>query len=246
MIIIPAIDLKNGKCVRLIRGDYSKVSEYSSSPVEQAIEWQKQGGELLHIIDLDGAKDGSRKNYAVIAEIIKSLSIPVEVGGGARSIETVKFLIEIGARYVILGTAAVKDETFLKKALSEFSDYITVGIDAKNNFVATDGWLKNSEINYIDFAQRIEKLGCKRIIYTDISRDGMLSSPNFENTKKLADSVQCSIIASGGVSSINDILTLANLQTDNITGVITGKALYENKFILSEAIHVLKKNKNIL
>ena len=239
MKVIPAIDLKDGKCVRLLQGDYSLISEYSSTPVNQALEWQKQGASLIHIVDLDGAKDGKRRNYDIIADIINSLSIPVEVGGGVRDEETLKHLLNIGVEYVILGTAAVKDETFLKKSLNGYKKNITVGIDAKDDFVSTDGWLENSTLNFIEFAQKIEKLGCMRIIYTDISRDGMLSSPNFTNTKKLAESVSCEIIASGGVASLEDILFLKNMNIHNIGGVIAGKALYEKKFLLYDAVNIL-------
>jgi len=239
MIIIPAIDLKDGKCVRLLQGDYSQSKQYFTNPIDQALEWQDSGAQLIHIVDLDGAKDGTGKNYKIIESIIKSIKIPVEVGGGIRDIETVKYLIDIGVKYLVIGTAAVKDSGFLNKIISCYQENITVGIDAKNNYIATDGWIKNTELDYLQFSQNIEKIGCKRIIYTDISRDGMMTSPNFNNIKLLADTVKCDIIASGGVSSLADLTALKQSDRNNIKGVIIGKALYEKRFTLKEAIKII-------
>ncbi|MBP7653308.1 1-(5-phosphoribosyl)-5-[(5-phosphoribosylamino)methylideneamino]imidazole-4-carboxamide isomerase [Candidatus Dependentiae bacterium] len=239
MIIIPAIDLKDGKCVRLLQGDYSQSKQYFTNPIDQALEWQDSGAQLIHIVDLDGAKDGTGKNYKIIESIIKSIKIPVEVGGGIRDIETVKYLIGIGVKYLVIGTAAVKDSGFLNKIISCYQENITVGIDAKNNYIATDGWIKNTELDYLQFSQNIEKIGCKRIIYTDISRDGMMTSPNFNNIKLLADTVKCDIIASGGVSSLADLTALKQSDRNNIKGVIIGKALYEKRFTLKEAIKII-------
>ncbi|HPG29706.1 MAG TPA: 1-(5-phosphoribosyl)-5-[(5-phosphoribosylamino)methylideneamino]imidazole-4-carboxamide isomerase [bacterium] len=240
MIIIPAIDLKDGKCVRLLQGDYSKVKHYSGNPVDQALEWEASGAELIHIVDLDGAKSGIGSNHKIIETIIKSIKIPVEVGGGVRRFETVKYLIETGVKFIALGTAAVKNPEFLKEAINEYPDHITVGIDAKNNFISIDGWINSTQIDYLSFAKNVESLGCRRIIYTDISRDGTLTSPNFDGIKKLADAVDCDIIASGGVSSLNDLISLKDLKKKNITGVIAGKALYEKNFSLQEAVRILK------
>jgi len=190
MIIIPAIDLKNGKCVRLLQGDYNRVTNYSNTPVEQALIWESSGAELIHIVDLDGAKDGSTVNYNLIAKIIEKIKIPVEVGGGVRTIETVKYLESIGVRHIILGTAAVKNPKLLQTALELFPDKITVGIDARNNSVSTDGWLNDSKLDYLEFAVALVKLGCRRIIHTDIMRDGAMQSPNFEALRKFATAVE--------------------------------------------------------
>jgi len=243
MKIIPAIDLKNNKCVRLLQGDYNQVTQYENSPVEQAKLWEDLGAKLIHIVDLDGAKHGIGKNYNVIKDIINNINVPVEVGGGIRTLETVESLLKIGVKYIILGTAAVKDEVFLKEVLKKYPENITVGIDAKNDFVSIAGWIENTNLDYLEFAKKICDLGCKRIIYTDISRDGMLTSPNFEKIKKIANTVDVEIIASGGIARYEDITGIQKLNCKNIKGIITGKALYEKKIELDKAIELIGNEK---
>ena len=207
--IIPAIDIKDGKCVRLLQGDYNQVNEYSDSPVTQAGVWYSAGAELLHIVDLDAAKDGSNANHKIVFEIQKRYNKNIEIGGWIRDITTVEKFINAGIKYVIIGTAAVKSPEFLEVILKRYPKHITVGIDAKNEYIATDGWLNSTKLHFLDFAKKIASIGCRRIIFTDISRDGMLSAPNFEATCKLAQAVSeygCSVIASGGVAKIDDII----------------------------------------
>lgn len=233
MVIYPAIDIKDGKCVRLIQGDYEKETIYSENPLEVAFKWQNEGAKFLHIVDLNGAKTGELENGSKIIEIAKKLDIPIQVGGGIRTIEKIAYLIENGINRVILGTSAVNDRNLLKDALNKFRQKIVVGIDAKDGLVSVDGWTRKSNFQAIEFAKIMCSEGVGTIIYTDISRDGMLTGPNIKAMGKMVESVGIDIIASGGVSCLNDI---SDLKSIGARGVIVGKALYEGNFQLKEVL----------
>lgn len=235
MLIIPAIDIKDGNCVRLYKGDYSTVHKVADSAVDTAKGFEEDGVEWLHMVDLDGAKDGKRINSDLILDVRKNVDLRIEVGGGIRTMEDVDFYIENGIDRVILGSAAIKDPDFVREAVKKYSEKIAVSIDAKNGFVSAEGWTDNSEVNYIDLAKEMEDIGVKYIIFTDISKDGMLSGPNLTMLDELKTSVKCSIIASGGVASLKDIINLTDLD---IYGAICGKAIYSGTLNLSQAIEV--------
>ncbi|MBJ8051521.1 1-(5-phosphoribosyl)-5-[(5-phosphoribosylamino)methylideneamino]imidazole-4-carboxamide isomerase [Bacillus cereus] len=237
MEIFPAIDLKEGRCVRLYQGEFSKETVMNEDPVAQAIVFEKIGAKILHVVDLDGAIAGESVNLPVIEKICKAVRIPVQVGGGVRSLAAVEKLLSVGAEKVILGTAALYDKAFLEDAVRLYKEEIIVGIDAKNGFVATRGWLDVSEISYIDLAKQMESLGVQTIVFTDISKDGTLTGPNFEQLELLQKSVGIRVIASGGVTSIQDVKRLNDM---NIYGVIIGKALYEKTIDLEEVLQVTK------
>lgn len=237
MIIYPAIDIIDGKCVRLQQGSYNDVTIFGDSPVEMAIKWENQGAEYLHVVDLDGARSGNSENAEVIRQIAKKLTIPVQLGGGIRSLDKIETILSNGVSRVILGTSAVNDQEMLKTALKEYKDKIAVGIDAKDGMVAIHGWEKTSDFTAIDFAKRVEALGTKTIIYTDISRDGMLKGPNLVAMRDMAKSVNIEVIASGGVSCLHDV---TNLKPTGVSGVIIGKALYTGNIDLKEAIDATK------
>ncbi|MBF0384681.1 MAG: 1-(5-phosphoribosyl)-5-[(5-phosphoribosylamino)methylideneamino]imidazole-4-carboxamide isomerase [Candidatus Omnitrophica bacterium] len=241
MLIIPAIDIREGKVVRLRQGDFNRVTEYFSDPVIVAKKWQDKGAQLIHVVDLDGAKAGKMQNISLILAIIKSLKIPVQVGGGIREQEEIKTLLDGGAKRVILGTKAVEDKEFLKVVLSKWKDKIAVSVDCSNGFVSERGWTETSSIKGIDFVKDLEKLGVKCIIYTDISRDGMLGGPNYTALKELLKTSKINIIASGGVSDINDIKKFLKIKKKNLLGVITGRAIYEGKLDLKEALKLCSK-----
>ncbi|PFN26468.1 1-(5-phosphoribosyl)-5-[(5-phosphoribosylamino)methylideneamino]imidazole-4-carboxamide isomerase [Bacillus cereus] len=237
MEIFPAIDLKEGRCVRLYQGEFSKETVMNEDPVAQAIIFEKLGAKKLHIVDLDGAVAGESLNLSVIESICRAVRIPVQVGGGIRSLVAVDKLLLAGVEKVILGTAALYDKAFLEEAIRLYNEKIIVGIDAKNGFVATRGWLDVSEISYIDLAKQMENLGVRTIVFTDISKDGTLAGPNFEQLESLQNSVDIRLIASGGVASIQDVKKLHDM---NIYGVIIGKALYEKTIDLEEVLQVTK------
>ncbi|MGR5995033.1 1-(5-phosphoribosyl)-5-[(5-phosphoribosylamino)methylideneamino]imidazole-4-carboxamide isomerase [Bacillus cereus] len=237
MEIFPAIDLKEGRCVRLYQGEFSKETVMNEDPVAQAIIFEKLGAEILHIVDLDGAIAGESLNLPVIEKICKAVRIPVQVGGGIRSLVTVEKLLSAGVEKVILGTATLYDKSFLEEAVRLYKEKIIVGIDAKNGFVATRGWLDLSEISYVSLAKQMESLGVQTIVFTDISKDGTLAGPNFEQLAILQKSVGIRLIASGGVASIQDVKKLNDM---NIYGVIIGKALYEKTIDLEEVLQVTK------
>ncbi|WP_439875490.1 1-(5-phosphoribosyl)-5-[(5-phosphoribosylamino)methylideneamino]imidazole-4-carboxamide isomerase [Bacillus mycoides] len=237
MEIFPAIDLKEGRCVRLYQGEFSKETVMNEDPVAQAIIFEKLGAKTLHIVDLDGAIAGESVNLLVIERICKAVRIPVQVGGGIRSLVAVEKLLSVGVDKVILGTAALYDEAFLEEAVLLYKEKIIVGIDAKNGFVATRGWLDVSEISYIDLAKQMENVGVQTIVFTDISKDGTLAGPNIEQLGLLQKSVAIRLIASGGVASIQDVKKLNDM---NIYGVIIGKALYEKTIDLEEVLEVTK------
>lgn len=235
MIIYPAIDVRNGKCVRLIQGKFNDETVYSDNPVDMALKWEREGATYLHAVDLDGARYGESLNIATISEVAVKLGIPVQMGGGIRSIEMIEMLLCKGIHRVILGTSAVKNPDLVKKAITSFGDNLAIAIDAKDGMVAIEGWAKTSEFTAIGFAKKMEELGAKTIIYTDISRDGMLTGPNFKAMEEMMKAVNIEVIASGGVSSLED---LKRLKEIGIPGVIVGKALYTGDITLKDALAV--------
>lgn len=233
MIIYPAVDIKDGKCVRLIQGKFDKVTVYSDNPVDMALKWESKGAEYLHIVDLDGARTGNPKNIEIIGDMASKLKIPLQVGGGIRNIETIDNLLNKGVKRVILGTAAVRDKKLIEKAISLYGESIVIGIDAKDGKVAIEGWEETSDLSAIDFAKKMENIGIKTIIYTDISRDGMLKGPNIEAMEEMAKQVNVDVIASGGVGRNQDV---EDLKTTGVSGVIVGKALYTGDVELEKII----------
>ena len=233
MIIFPAIDLKNGKCVRLYQGEFSSSEVVGEEPLETALSFVAQGAEYLHMVDLDGALSGTIGNSNSINKVIKDIKIPIQLGGGIRNLDTIEMLLKKGLSRVILGTAALNNPSLVKEAVRKFGEKIAIGIDARDGYVAVEGWQTSSKIEYIDFAKQMESIGVKNIIFTDISRDGTLSGPNFEATGEINNKVTCNIIASGGMSDIEDIKELRKM---NLYGAIIGKALYSGNISLKEAI----------
>ncbi len=240
MLIIPAIDIKGGRCVRLFQGQMEQETVYSDDPVSVAKRWEAEGAEFLHLVDLDGAVNGVPKNKDIIGKIIKAIKIPVEVGGGIRNIETIKKYISTGVQKVVIGTTACENPEFVREACNNFPGRIMVGIDAKNGNVAVRGWKDVTETPASELAKKFEGMGVSGIIYTDISRDGTLSGPNIEAIQSFAESIAISVIASGGVSNINDIKNITKLKKYGVTGVIVGKALYSGSVNLREAIELTK------
>lgn len=233
MIVIPAIDLKDGKCVRLYKGEFSKLEVVSDSPLNTAAAFQDEGAEFIHIVDLDGALKGEPANLSTIEEIIKNIKVPVEVGGGIRSLKTIDKLFKIGVNRIILGTAALKDKNIIYEAVKHYGNNIAVGIDVKGENVAVEAWRKISDTNYIAFAEEMENMGVGTLIITDISKDGTLKGPNLEMIEKVKKNTKLQIIASGGIKSIENIRALKAID---IYGVITGKAIYSGSLNLREAI----------
>jgi len=240
VIVIPAIDLKEGKCVRLEQGLMERDTVFNDHPGAQARAWQEQGAELLHIVDLDGAFAGEPKNRAAIEEIVNSISIPSQLGGGIRDLATVEAYLSLGIGRVIIGTAAQRNPEFVKEACAKFPGRIVVGIDAKNGMVAVQGWAELTGVTAVELARKFEGFGVAAIIYTDISRDGMMQGPNIEATRQLAEAISIPVIASGGLSSLKDIENLMAIESSGVTGVITGKAIYSGAIDLSEAIKISK------
>ena len=236
MIAIPAIDLKGGKVVRLLQGNFEEEKVYTENPEGIARSFEAQGARRLHVVDLDGALKGVPANLSIVEKIIRSIKVPVEVGGGVRDLDIAKRYFSLGARWVILGTKACLDRGFLKEALREYGDKIILGIDARDGQVATDGWTKLLALKAEDFAKEAKVLGADTVIYTDISKDGALGGPNVAEIDRLSGLIALNWIASGGVSSLRDLESLAKLGRKNITGVIIGKALYEKKFSLKDAV----------
>jgi len=228
MLLIPAIDLKDGRCVRLKQGDMEQATVFSEDPAEMALNWVNKGARRLHLVDLNGAFAGKPQNLSAIRRILEVVGeeIPVQLGGGIRDLDTIERYIDLGMRYVIIGTAAVKNPGFLQDACSAFGGHIIVGLDAKDGKVATDGWSKLTGHEVIDLAQKYEDYGVESIIYTDIGRDGMLSGINIEATVKLANSMTIPVIASGGLSSMDDIHKLCAVEDEGVEGVICGRAIY--------------------
>ena len=240
MVILPAIDIKDGNCVRLFKGDYGTVQKVADSYMDTARGFEVSGAEWVHMVDLDGAKDASQQNKDIFIDVAKNTKLKVEVGGGIRSLDTVEMYLSAGISRVIIGSAAVKDPDFVKRAAKEFKGRIAVGIDAKNGFVATEGWLETSNVNYIDLGVEMCRAGVQFFIFTDIDKDGTLSRPNHFKTKKLQDTLAPlggNVIASGGIKTINNIITL---KKNGIYGAICGKSIYSGSLDLSQAVSLAK------
>ena len=240
MELFPAIDLIGGKAVRLVKGDYAQMTVYSDSPADVAASFEKSGAKFLHLVDLEGARDGSQTNLPTIREIIEKTGLFVEVGGGIRTLETVERYIGVGADRVIIGTAAVTDPEFLEAAVAKYGEKIAVGVDIKDGYVAIKGWTEKSELSCFDFCEKLAKLGVKTIICTDISKDGLLAGTNLELYRELSARFNMDITASGGVSSLDDVRKLREM---NMYGAILGKALYAKRIELSEALAVARGEK---
>ncbi len=234
MKIYPAIDIKNKKCVRLVKGDFDKKIEYEMSPLEQASKYKDHGFKNLHIVDLDGALTGETVHLNIIQEIVKKFDLKVEVGGGVRNIDSIQKYTDTGVEKVILGSAAVKDKKFLKEACQRFPGQIALGLDSKDGFLSVYGWKEKSNQLTLEFLKEVNDFGASRLIYTDINQDGMKQGPNFEETSKVADISNCPVIISGGVSSINDVKRAKELNNTNIEGIIVGKAIYDGDINLDE------------
>ena len=236
MKIFPAIDIKDKKCVRLVKGDFDNKTEYSISPVEQASKYKDYGFKNLHIVDLDGALKGETVNIDIIQEIVSQFNLKIEIGGGIRNFQSIQKYIDAGVEKVILGSAAIKDKNFLKKACQKFPNKIALGLDAKDGHLSVSGWKENSNQLTLDFLKEVNDFGASRLIYTDINRDGTKQSPNFEETVNIADTSNCPVIISGGVSSIDDIKKAKDLNNKNIEGIIVGKAIYDGDIKLEELV----------
>ena len=232
MKIFPAIDIKDKKCVRLVKGDFNKKSEYQILPVDQAEKYEEHGFKNLHIVDLDGALTGKTVNLDIIQQIVHNFDLKVQVGGGIRTIDSIQKYTDIGVEKVILGSSAIKDKNFLKEACQKFPNKIALGLDAKDGYLSVFGWKENSNQLTLDYLKEVNDYGVSRLIYTDINRDGLKQSPNFEETSKIAEISNCPVIISGGVSSIEDIKKAKTLK--NIEGIIVGKAIYDEDISLSE------------
>ncbi len=234
MKIFPAIDIKDKKCVRLVKGDFDNKTEYGISPVEQAKKYRDHGFKNLHIVDLDGALTGKTINLDIIQDIVGKFNLNVEVGGGIRNSDSIQKYIDVGVEKVILGSAAIKDKNFLKNACEKFPNKIALGLDAKDGYLSVSGWKESSNQLTLDYLKEVKDYGVSRLIYTDINRDGMKQSPNFDETMKVAEISNCPVIISGGVSSIDDIKKAKNLK--NIEGIIVGKAIYDGDIKLDELV----------
>lgn len=242
MIIFPAIDIKEGKVVRLLQGNFNEVTEYSGSPVAMAKLWQNKGARWLHVIDLDGAQAGTMQNTYQIIEIAQSVGIPVQVGGGIRTRGDIEKLIKGGVARVILGTKVIEDRAFLQEIIAQWHDKIAVSLDCSNGIVVQRGWTATSELKAIDFAKELEALGLSCLIYTDIARDGMMTGPNIEGLLELAEMTKIPIIASGGIATIEDIKKILTIEDKGIFGIITGRAIYEGKLDLKKALELCSQN----
>tara|TARA_B100000524_G_scaffold301854_1_gene176576 strand:+ start:598 stop:1323 length:726 start_codon:yes stop_codon:yes gene_type:complete len=234
MKIFPAIDIKDKKCVRLIKGDFENKTEYETSPVDQAAKYKDHGFKNLHIVDLDGALTGKTVNLDIIKEIVSKYDFKIEIGGGVRNTESIKQYIDSGVEKVILGSGAIKNKEFLKEACEKFKNKIALGLDAKDGNLSVSGWKENLNVKTIDFLKEVNDFGVSRIVFTDINRDGMKTSPNYEETIKIAETSNCPVVISGGVSSINDIKKAKDLNNKKIEGIIVGKAIYDGDIKLNE------------
>tara|TARA_B100001057_G_scaffold499242_2_gene609144 strand:- start:384 stop:1109 length:726 start_codon:yes stop_codon:yes gene_type:complete len=234
MKIFPAIDIKDKRCVRLIKGDFNKKTEYKTSPIDQAGKYKDHGFKNLHIVDLDGALTGNTVNLDIIQAIVNKYDLKIEVGGGIRSIDSIKKYVDSGVEKVILGSAAIQNKEFLKEACNKFKNKIALGLDAKNESLSIAGWKEDLNIKTSDFLKEVNDFGVSRLIYTDINKDGTKASPNLEETVKIAELSKCPVIISGGVSSINDIKKAKELNNKNIEGIIVGKAIYDGDIKLDE------------
>ncbi|NLX87451.1 MAG: 1-(5-phosphoribosyl)-5-[(5-phosphoribosylamino)methylideneamino]imidazole-4-carboxamide isomerase [Clostridiales bacterium] len=240
MNIYPAIDIKEGKCVRLIQGDMDKATVYEEVPVRAAVKWQDMGATCLHVVDLDGAVNGKLCNTKTVEEIIKSINIPVQLGGGIRDMDTIEALLDIGVEKVILGTAALKSPDLVRQAVGRYPGNIVIGIDARDGYVAVEGWQKTSSVKALNLAKKMESLGVKTVVFTDIWRDGMLQGPNFSGIAEIIENTSLEVIASGGISRMEHLLKLKKMGA---SGAIVGKALYTGDISLGESISALKGEK---
>ncbi len=236
MKIFPAIDIKDKKCVRLVKGNFENKTEYEMSPVEQAGKYKNHGFKNLHIVDLDGALTGETVNLDIIEEIVSKFDLKIEIGGGIRNLKSIQKYTDSGVEKVILGSAAIKDKNFLKEACEKFPNKIALGLDAKDRYLSVSGWRENSNQLTLDYLREVNDFGASRLIYTDINRDGMKQSPNFEETEKVANISNSPVIISGGVSSIEDIKKAKELNNSNIEGIIVGKAIYDGDIQLEELV----------
>jgi phosphoribosylformimino-5-aminoimidazole carboxamide ribotide isomerase len=239
MKIFPAIDIKDKKCVRLVKGDFDNKTEYEMSPIEQAGKYKDHGLKNLHVVDLDGALTGEAVNLDIIQEIVKKFDLKIEIGGGIRNFESIQKYVDAGVEKVILGSAAIKDKNFLKNACEKFPNKIALGLDAKDGYLSVSGWKENSHQLTLNYLKEVNNYGASRLIFTDINRDGMKQSPNFEETAKIANISNCPVIISGGVSSIEDIKKAKELNNSNIEGIIVGKAIYDGDIKLEELVKEL-------
>ena len=242
MILIPAVDIKDSQCVRLYQGREDKLTVFSQDPLERAIHWQSLGAERLHVVDLNGAFEGILKNEPIIRDIAETLSIPVQVGGGIRVLPRLKMVLDMGVSHVILGTKAFEDQDFLMEAAQTFPDKIIVGIDAQDGFVATHGWKTVTQTKSVEFAKKVEQVGIKKIIVTDISLDGTLRGPNINGLKEILKSVQISVIASGGIGKLEHIRELNSELGEELEGVILGRSLYVGSVDFEEALKCIEKS----
>ncbi|USG65253.1 1-(5-phosphoribosyl)-5-[(5-phosphoribosylamino)methylideneamino]imidazole-4-carboxamide isomerase [Brevibacillus ruminantium] len=239
--IYPAIDIRGGKCVRLFQGDYAQETVYADSPLEMAKEWEAQGADWIHLVDLDGAKDGLPVNGELIKEIARSVRVPVQVGGGIRTEEQISDYLDAGVARVILGTAAIEDEPFTERILRRYREKIAIGLDCRNGMVATRGWLTTTDVSAAELAGRLVSYGAETFIYTDIARDGTLTGPNVDEISALARATGKTVIASGGVSVLDDLVDLHRFSGEGVGGAIVGKALYTKAFSLTEAAARLRE-----
>ncbi len=239
MDVIPAIDLLEGRCVRLFQGDYAQSQVFNENPVEVARQWEAEGATRLHLVDLDGAKAGKPENWQAIEAIARAVNLPIQVGGGLRDSDRVSALFELGVQYAILGTVAVESPDLVGQLCERFPGQIIVGIDAREGKVATRGWLETSEVMAVELAQRMGEMGAAEIVYTDIKRDGTMKGPNMEALRELANAIDTPVIASGGVSSVSDLMKLLSLVPSGVSGAIVGKALYTGDVSLKEAIRAV-------
>jgi phosphoribosylformimino-5-aminoimidazole carboxamide ribotide isomerase len=243
MLIIPAVDIKNGKCVRLVQGRKEEETVFSDDPAAMALKWEKAGAELVHVIDLDGAFEKSPQNLDAIKQILQTIDTPIQLGGGIRDEQTALAFLEMGVQKVIIGTEAIKNPVWVKRLADRFADRVIVGIDARNGLVAIEGWTQDTRTRAVDLAKRFENCGIAAINFTDIHRDGMQSGPNVEETRKLAEAIDIPVVASGGVATIKDIQNLLPLESVGVIGVITGKALYSETLNFSEALALAQSKK---
>ena len=240
MIILPAIDIKDGKCVRLFKGDFSKTTEYNKSPIDQAAEFTKFGFKNIHVIDLDGALEGSLVNKNIIKDIIKNNNdVKIQVGGGIRSLDSIKEWLDVGVDKIVIGTMAIKNIDFLKKACNEYKNKIALALDVRKGYLALSGWKNQTKISALDFAKKIEHFGVSRIIYTDIDKDGTKMGPNTNETIAFAKEINIPLIVSGGISSISDVLNIKKMRLKNVEGIIIGKAIYDKSINLNELSEVI-------
>ena len=239
MIIFPAIDIKDGKCVRLIKGNFDKITSYDNSPIDQAKKYFQNGFNNIHIVDLDGALQGKSVNSNIVKEIIKNVKLKIQIGGGVRTIEDINSWIETGVDKIVMGTAAVEDIDLLKVACSKFKNKIAVALDIKDGFITLSGWKKHTNISALDFMKKIKNLGVSRIIYTDVNKDGTKKGPNLKNTVEISNKTNIPLVISGGVSSIEDIKKIKSLNNSNIEGVIVGKSIYDGDIKISDLAELI-------